>query len=195
MIFLHSVIYVCLVWMNINYRPQREWNVFTSVCLSTEVEGMPGLTSSGSHRSGQYASYFNAFLYLITVRNEVAKVMFLHVSVILFTGWGVLSQHALQVVSQHAEGCACSRGVPARGVPALGGRVPALGGGVETPAPSPQKQTATVADGTHPTGMHSCFNLYFVGVQNQNCMERSLLEWHEIDANRKVMTVSGRINS
>ena len=48
----------------------------------------------------------------LTVRNEVAKVMFLHMSVILFMGgvvsqhalqWGgVLSQYALQVVSQHA---------------------------------------------------------------------------------------------
>ena len=38
---------------------------------------------------------------VFTVRNEVAKVMFLHVSVILSTG-GMLSQHALQVVSQHA---------------------------------------------------------------------------------------------
>ena len=70
---------------------------------------------------------------IFTVRNEVAKVMFLHMYVILFTGGGVLSQHALQVVSQHAlqwgcllPGVACSRGVP------------------------------TVADGRHPTGMHSC---------------------------------------
>ena len=31
--------------------------------------------------------------------------------------------------------------------------VPAPRGGVETPPP--RKQTATVADGTHPTGMHS----------------------------------------
>ena len=112
------------------------------------------------------------FLYLITVRNEVAKVMFLHVSVILFTV-GVLSQHALQVVSQHAlqQGClfqggsapggVCSRGGSAPGgVPALGGLLPgglpAPGGSVE---PLPRKQTATVADGTHPTGMHSCLRM------------------------------------
>ena len=31
------------------------------------------------------------------------------------------------------------------------------------------------AGGTHPTGMLSCY-LYFVDFQNQNCMERSLLE-------------------
>ena len=41
-------------------------------------------------------------VYIFTVRNEVAKVMFLHVSVILFTGGLVVSQHTLQVVSQHA---------------------------------------------------------------------------------------------
>ena len=78
--------------------------------------------------------------------------MFLQVSVILFTrGGGVLSQHALRVVSQHAlqqgGGCLLRRGllqggwVPAPGghapggVPAPGGAcswggAPALGGGV-----------------------------------------------------------------
>ena len=66
---------------------------------------------------------------------------------------GVLSQHALQVVSQHALqqvskggsalGGACSQGVCSWGC-------------VETP----QKQMATVANGTHPTGMHSCFIIF-----------------------------------
>ena len=37
------------------------------------------------------------------------------------------------------------------------GGVPALGVGVWRPPP---KQTATVADGTHPTGMHSCLPVY-----------------------------------
>ena len=112
------------------------------------------------------------FLYLITVRNEVPKVMFLHVSVILFTG-GVLSQHALQVVSQHAlqqgglllGGCLFHGGSAPGGVCSWGGcllgggsapgGVPAAGGSVEPP----RKQTATVADGTHPTGMHSCLRM------------------------------------
>ena len=60
-----------------------------------------------------------------------------------FCSQGVLSQHALQVVSQHSlqQGGACSRGC-------LLGRV------WRTP---PQKQT--VADGTHPTGMHSCLKI------------------------------------
>ena len=95
--------------------------------------------------------------------------MFLHVSVILFTGGGVVSQHALQVVSQHAlqwgggiPACLAAGGVPAQGgllwgVYSQGGLlwgVSAPRGGVETPPP--QKQTATVTDGMHPTGMHSC---------------------------------------
>ena len=116
---------------------------------------------------------------IFTVRNKVAKVKFYTcLSVILFTG-GLLSQHALQVVSQHAlqqgvcaipaciaggipacpaAGGVCSWGVPAPGGSAPGGlpcRGPAPGRGVE----APRKQTATVADGTHPTGMHSCLHI------------------------------------
>ena len=64
----------------------------------------------------------------ITARNEVAKVMFLHVSVILFMGV-VVSQHALQVVSQHA----LKQGVPAPG--GICSRGCLLPGGVETPPP------------------------------------------------------------
>ena len=86
--------------------------------------------------------------------------MFLHLSVILFTGgvcipactgadtpWADISQHAL------------------RQTPLLGRHVPACTG-ADTPEqtyPSmhwgrhpPPGQTATAADGTHPTGMHSC---------------------------------------
>ena len=90
------------------------------------------------------------FRNILTVRNEVAKVMFLHVSVSHSVhGGGVLSQHALQVVSQHAlqQGDACSRGC-------LLGRV------WRTP---PQKQT--VADGTHPTGMHSCLKISWLVIK------------------------------
>ena len=93
----------------------------------------------------------------ITVHNEVVKVMFLHVSVILFTGGGC--------------GCAIPACI-AGGIPAClaagleeGGSVPGggrclLGGGrVWIP---PRKQTATVADGTHPTGMHSCCKYNYI---------------------------------
>ena len=70
--------------------------------------------------------------------------MFLHLSVILFTGGGVCipemhwGRHPPpgQTISQHALG--------------------------QTP---PSRQTTTAADGTHPTGMHSCcLNLRFPSV-------------------------------
>ena len=32
--------------------------------------------------------------------------------------------------------------------------------------PPPPNQTATAADGTHPTGMHSCFKVKIIGDQN-----------------------------
>ena len=80
--------------------------------------------------------------------------MFLHVSVILSTGRGCLG-------------------------PGPGGRLGGSGwwgpgpgqGGVSKLAlrqttPPPQ-QTATAADGTHPTGMHSClFSIYWLSLLN-----------------------------
>ena len=130
---------------------------------------------------------------IFTVRNEIAKVMFLQVCVCPRGGvvsqhalqvvsqhalqqdsGGVLFQHALQVVSQHAlQQVSREMSVPGesalgRGVPGLGGPGP---GGVSAPGgllpgglvsqhalrqtPS-LGETATAADGTHPTGMHSC---------------------------------------
>ena len=78
----------------------------------------------------------------------------------LSTG-GVVSQHALQAVSQHALQQV------SRGVPALGGCLLPGGGACSwgVPAPGgcggdpPDQQTATVADGMHPTGMQSCLTL------------------------------------
>ena len=75
---------------------------------------------------------------LFTVRNEVAKVMFLHVSVILSTG-GV-----------PGPGGAWFGGVPGPSGYLLQGGL--LGGGGVWRPP----ETATVAAGTHPTRMHSC---------------------------------------
>ena len=49
--------------------------------------------------------------YLITVRNEVAKVMFLQECVCPLGG-GVVTQHALQVVSQHALQQVSGGGIP-----------------------------------------------------------------------------------
>ena len=85
---------------------------------------------------------------LITVRNEVAKVMFLHVSVShsVHRKGRLLSQHALQVVSQHAlqqgglllggvptpGGCSPGRSASGGGACSKGGLL-WKGGGVETP--------------------------------------------------------------
>ena len=74
---------------------------------------------------------------------SATKVMFLQVSV---CPRGMVSQHALQQVS---------RGVSAPGGPLRGGGC-LLRGDVCVETPPPPKQTATVANGTHPTGMHSC---------------------------------------
>ena len=68
--------------------------------------------------------------------------MFLQVSVVLF--WGVPGP----------GGCLV------RGVPGPGGGVGCLLGGVWSGgAWWSLPRTATAADGTHPNGMHSCYNL------------------------------------
>ena len=87
----------------------------------------------------------------ITVCNEVAKVMFLHVSVILFTGGGgCLSPHPKgKLRGIWSGGC-----LPIRGLSVQGVGVSAWGVSGHTP----RQQTATAADGTHPTGIHSSFN-------------------------------------
>ena len=100
---------------------------------------------------------------MLTVRNEVAKVMFLHLSV----------SHSV-----HRGGClsACWDTTPPEQAPppdqapprtrpllepgtpqaqAPQGQAPP--GTRHPPGPdTPLQQTATVMDGTHPTGMHSC---------------------------------------
>ena len=109
-----------------------------------------------------------------TVRNEVAKVMFLQVS-LCPQGWWYPSMpcrwYPSMPCSRSLGGCLLGRGVSAwrggvclAGGCLLGGGVPALGGcllqgglllgGVDTP----RKQTDTVADVMHPTGMHSCYD-------------------------------------
>ena len=97
---------------------------------------------------------------VFTVLNEVAKVMFLHVSVILSTG-GVPAPGGR--CSWSKGGVSALGGVPGpRGVPGLGG-VPGPRGvcswGVVSQhalRQTPSGETATAVDGTHPTGMHSC---------------------------------------
>ena len=112
--------------------------------------------------------------HLFTVRNEVAKVMFLHVSVshsvhreggaipaciadgipaCLAAGGAIPACIADDIPACLAVGGVCSRVCLLQGGGAWswGGLLP---GGCGDP---PRKQTATVVDGTHPTGMHSCF--------------------------------------
>ena len=128
----------------------------------------------------KYQSHFLVYCpseNLITVRNEVAKVMFLHLSVILFTGG--LPQC---MVGYHPPGTDTPPGgdtpldhtpldqAPPDQTPQtrhLPDQAPPLD---QAPPPDqtppnrhPPKgrhtprQMATVVDGTHPTGMHTCF--------------------------------------
>ena len=66
-------------------------------------------------------------------------------------------------------GGACSRGVPGPKGSALGGGCLVPGGGgipACTEAEPPPGETATAADGMHPTGMHSCYFLLLVKVND-----------------------------
>ena len=72
---------------------------------------------------------------LITVRNEVAKVMFLHLSVILFTGGVSASVHA---------------GIPPAPLPQEESSPPGRKHPPRRKHPPP-RETAAAADGTHPT--------------------------------------------
>ena len=83
------------------------------------------------------------------LQTKFAKVMFLHVSVIL-SGGGV-SQHALQVSRPTPKGEVEGSG---RGGCLLRGGAYSVGG---LPA------MATAAGGTHPTGMHSCLCVCTLG--------------------------------
>ena len=90
------------------------------------------------------------------------KVMFLHVSVTLSTGGGCLSHNPLgrhrPLVGIH----------PRRADTPIGRQTPRLPPGRQTHLPpagkSPRQNppppgTATAEDGTHPTGMHSCWDM------------------------------------
>ena len=108
---------------------------------------------------------------IITVRNEVAKVKFLHLSVILFTEVVCLS--ACWESTPLGADTPQTRHPPHRSWHPLGAdtspdRVHHPGAGTpqeQTPSPhtrqppgadTPPPDMATVADATHPTGMHSC---------------------------------------
>ena len=117
------------------------------------------------------------FFLIITGRNEVvAKVMFLHVSVILFTGGGV-SRQGEPPAPRQGEPPQPGRPPPDQADPPSRENPPDQadppnqadppGPGRPPPdqAPSPGKQTSEYglrAAGTHPTRMHSCF-FYRIG--------------------------------
>ena len=92
-----------------------------------------GLGTRDTHYSGQTDRQ--------TDRRSCGKVMFLHLSVILFTG-GSLSRWSL-------SGGSLFRVVSVRGVSVRGGL------GQEDPIPTAVRLRA---GGTHPTGMHSCLS-------------------------------------
>ena len=117
-----------------------------------------------------------------TVRNEVAKVMFLQASVFP-QGDGVsASVHAgmpqppgadtpLEQTPRNRHPPGADPDPPSREqTPPLWSRHPPSGsrypweqtlpipGADTSPEQTPPRDTATAADGTHPTGMHSCFN-------------------------------------
>ena len=103
---------------------------------------------------------------LITVRNSsCGKVMFLHLSVILFTGEGEVS------AARSRDGGVRLR---AWGVHPLGRHPQADPQAGNPPGQTPfyadtapqHPETATAADGTHPTGMHSCFEKKKLHLQN-----------------------------
>ena len=89
-------------------------------------------------------------LSLLLPANEVrGKVMFLYLSVILFTG-GCLPHCML-------------------------GYTPGRHSQADTPhwADTPSQETATAVDGTHPTGMHSCFSFVFISTRYKTIPENA----------------------
>ena len=99
----------------------------------------------------------------ITVRNEVAKVMFLQASVCPQGGrWGCLPQCML---GYHTHPPPRSRHPPEQMPPQeqTPPREDTPPRAVTPPeADTPPRDTATAADGTHPTGMHSCLNKFWL---------------------------------
>ena len=144
--------------------------------------------------------------FFITVRNEVGKVMFLHLSVILSTGGEGLPQCMLGYhppgtrhppQSRHPPGPGPPKAntprtspppprdqvtpeqtpppwdqVPRSRHPLPGSSPPWSRHPLGPGTPPPPQETATCADGTHPTGIHSCLNKIYIVVhlpQNQLC--------------------------
>ena len=133
---------------------------------------------------------------IITVLNEVAKVMFLHLSVILFTGGGSASVHVGTMCppgpGTHPPGPYAPPGTmhpldqahppdqappwdhaPPRTRHTLPQDYAPPWDQAHTPMTMhPPPETATAADGRNPTGMHPCLTSFFA----QNCMKMKEIE-------------------
>ena len=83
--------------------------------------------------------------HIYSPQRSCGKVMFSQASVILFTRRGVSDRHS---PGRHPPWANTPLGRPTP----LGRHPPW--------ADTPPQQTATAADGTHPTGMHSCFIMW-----------------------------------
>ena len=119
-------------------------------------------------------SQFITEIVIVTVRNEVAKVMFFTGICLSTGGWGCLPQCML---GYHP---ARSRHPPSRPPGADTPHPPRADTPREqTPPPReqtpppPPRDTATAADGTHPAGMHSCkcvFRFFYLTEKWQSCI-------------------------
>ena len=92
---------------------------------------------------------------IITVRNEVAKVMFLHLSVTLFTG-GVCLSACWDTAPSWEQALPPGPATPRTRPPPPSSHRPEQAPPPGTRHPPPGAEAATASDGTHPTGMHSC---------------------------------------
>ena len=100
---------------------------------------------------------------VFTVRKRsFGKVMFLHLSVILFTGGLSVSVHAgIHPPGRHQTPLLADTPHPGKHPPGQTPPCP-VHAGIHTPCPVHAGiNMATAADGTHPTGMHSCHNFVY----------------------------------
>ena len=118
---------------------------------------------------------FNVILFelrIFTDRNKVARVMFLHLCVC--PQWGCLVWGGLLRGDAWSRGVCAWGGFCSGGGSAPGGCIPAC-----TEADPPPQQTATVVDGTHPTGMHSCYSVKLICSFLKNASDGSKWEMRQ----------------
>ena len=116
-------------------------------------------------------SQFITEIVIVTVRNEVAKVMFLQASVCPQGGGGVCLSACWDTTPP--EQTPPKQTPRSRHSPSPQSRHPP---GADTPPGAdnpPPRDTATAADGTHPAEMHSCkcvFRFFYLTEKWQSCI-------------------------